>query len=107
MPDHETKLIVVAVCSKAGSAASSPELVTEEDFEHVLAVLSQDDTGVDGNWEEVVDKQADTVYYNAKRRDPKVRKLKIFTRFEKSFAFECQISESWMEFFRMEELRSI
>jgi len=56
---------------KTGSAASSPELVTEEDLEHVLAVLSQDDSGVDGHWEEVVDKQADTVSYNAKRRDPK------------------------------------
>jgi len=61
-------------CSTArtGSAVSTAVRVTEEDLEQVLAVLSQDDSGVDGNWENVIDKQSDSVVYNAKRRDPKV-----------------------------------
>lgn len=45
--------------------------VTEEDLAQVLGILSQDDSGVDGQWEDVIDKQSDSVAYTAKRRDPK------------------------------------
>jgi len=61
-------------CSTArtGSAASTPVHVSEEDLEQVLSVLRQDDNGVDGQWEDVINKESDSVSYYAKRRDPKV-----------------------------------
>jgi hypothetical protein len=52
--------------------------VTEEDLAQVLEILSQDDSGVDGQWEDVIDKQSDSVAYTAKRRDPKVIHRSIF-----------------------------
>ncbi|KAG0585118.1 hypothetical protein KC19_3G259900 [Ceratodon purpureus] len=60
-----------SIIARAGSAASTPARVTEEDLAQVLEFLSQDDNGIDGQWEDVVDKQSDSVAYTAKRRDPK------------------------------------
>lgn len=67
-----TKIFSDCSTAKTGSAASTPARVTEEDLAQFLAVLSQDDSGVGGPWEDVIEKQSESVSYNAKRRDPKV-----------------------------------
>lgn len=59
----------LSTIAKVGSAASTR--VTEEDLAQVLSVLSQDDNGETSQWEQVIDKQNDSVSYTAKRRDPK------------------------------------
>jgi hypothetical protein len=60
-----------SIGTRAGSAASTSVKIGEDDLAQLLAILSQDDQGVDGQWEEVINKQSASVSYSAKRRDPK------------------------------------